>query len=242
MAYHLRGFIVADEWKDFYDWCGYSATCPKDIRAWLDSDDDDRTVTINSYGGDLFAAAEIFHDIANKVDTEIVGLAASAAGIVAMAGKTVKMSSLGEIMIHNVSTRAGGDYRDMEQAAEELRKANETVRAAYKAKTDISDDEIQAMMDAETWLTAKEAKRYGFVDEILHEAKHDKGNLKNAWQPAMAFFNSLTVPQETKPNFSNPFQPTSPKAPAAKNDTEGAFVLANARLQIEKLRFGGKIE
>lgn len=229
MAYHLRGFIVADMDKEFYDYFGYQTTAPKDIKAWLDAKDADNKVTINSYGGDVFAAAEIFNDLAGNVDIEIVGLAASAAGLVAMAGKTVKMNSLAEIMIHNVSTYGGGDYRDFERTAEELRKANESIRNAYKYRTglQLTDDELQSMMDNETWLTARDAKEMGFVDEIMNTgSQNNYGGFKNCFAAANMFFNAASV--------------RLPATMTRETPDNGVFIMQRQALELEKFRYGGK--
>jgi len=247
MAYHLRGYIVADEDKDFYEWFGYPATCPNDIKAWLESEECDNLITINSYGGDVFAAVEIFGDIAGKVDVNIVGLAASAAGMIAMAGKTVRMSAMGEIMIHNAHCYAAGDYRDMRHTMIRLEKANESVRVAYKYRTELSDNDIQKMMDEETWLTAREARELGIVDEILHEKNSTAASFKNSFGPAMALYNSIKLPdtftgrqrQNIEP-FRNATSKHEPEEEKPQESAEEVFLLQKNALEIEKIRFGGE--
>jgi len=251
MAYHLRGFIVADDNKEFYEWCGWPATSPKDIKSWLESEECDSLITINSYGGDVFAAAEIFHDIAGKIDVDIVGLAASAAGFIAMAGKTLRMSAMGEIMIHNPWSYASGDYRDMKSAMQRLEAANESARNAYKYRTNLSDEDIQQMMDNETWLSAREAKELGFIDEILNESKEKTVNLRNTFGSVAGLYNSLNceiiqmknqkpAAEALKPPVFDSSYSLAEKAEKINDIApKGAFLMQKRVLEIEKLRFGG---
>ena len=103
---------------------------------------------------------------AGGVHIRIVGLAASAASIIAMAGES-EMTPTGMMMIHNVQTEADGDYRQMEHTAGILRDANHAIISAYIAKTGRPEAEIAAMMDAETWITAERAVELGLVDRVM---------------------------------------------------------------------------
>ena len=130
----IKGQVVpsGNEW--IYEWYGIQATSPKQvIRALKNANGEPVTIKINSGGGDVFAGCEIYNELKNysgEVSIEIHGLCASIASVIAMAGKC-KMSPLAEIMIHNVSTKTSGDYRDMEHTAEVLKKANKTIANAY---------------------------------------------------------------------------------------------------------------
>jgi ATP-dependent protease ClpP protease subunit len=88
-----------------------------------------------------------------------------------MAGRS-EISPVGILMIHNVSGGASGDYHEMEKTAEILKQYNAALCAAYCAKTGKKLDDMLALMDRETWLTAEHAVRMGFVDKIMEtEAK-----------------------------------------------------------------------
>lgn len=165
----IKGPIITNGEKWLYDWFGMDATCPNDID--LPGDGSDITVMINSGGGYVHVGNEIYtmlKQYAGHVTIDIIE-ACSAASVIAMAGNTVRCTPTGQIMIHNVSSYTEGDYRDMEHAAEVLQKANESICAAYELKTGKSREELLAMMDRETWMTAEEAKEMGFVDEILFQ-------------------------------------------------------------------------
>ena len=84
-----------------------------------------------------------------------------------MAGDTTLISPVGMLMIHNPSTMAAGEKKDMEQAITVLEEVKESILNAYVAKTGLSRNRLAKMMDAETWLNANEAMRLGFVDGIL---------------------------------------------------------------------------
>ena len=119
-----------------------------------------------------------------KVTVKIHGIAASAASVVAMAGDTTLISPVGMLMIHNPSTMAAGEKKDMEQAIAVLEEVKESILNAYVEKTGLSRNRLAKMMDAETWLNANEAMRLGFVDGILFaEDDPDKKPEENPDEP-----------------------------------------------------------
>ena len=173
MKINIKGPIVSNSDAWIYEWFGIEATSPNMVSKALEkANGEDIEVEINSGGGSVFAGSEIYTAIKSykgNVVVKIVGLAASAASVIAMAGKRVIMSPTAQIMIHNVSSRASGDYRDMEHTAEVLRNANDTIANAYRIKTGKTQEELLALMDKETWMTAEKAKELGFIDEIMFE-------------------------------------------------------------------------
>ncbi|MCI7638226.1 MAG: Clp protease ClpP [Clostridiales bacterium] len=166
----IRGVIVPDDDQWIYDWFEMAATSPKIIRDTISAaNGDDLTVTINSGGGDVTSGQEIYtllREYPGNVLIQIQSMAASAAAVISQARES-EISPVAQLMIHNVSTRAEGDYRDMEHAAEVLRSSNEALANAFTAKTGKPREEILAMMDRETWLTADRAVEYGFADRIM---------------------------------------------------------------------------
>lgn len=170
MKISIRGPIVSSNQHRFYQWYGMEATSPKSVADALAKGNGERAeVEINSGGGEIFAASEIYTELRNYaggVHIRIVGLAASAASIIAMAGES-EMTPTGMMMIHNVQSSADGDYRQMEHTAGVLRDANHAIISAYVAKTGRPEAEIAAMMDAETWVTADRAVELGLVDRVM---------------------------------------------------------------------------
>ena len=170
MKISIRGPIVSSNQHRLYQFYGIEATSPRSVADALAKGNGERAeVEINSGGGEIFAASEIYtalRSYAGGVHIRIVGLAASAASIIAMAGES-EMTPTGMMMIHNVQSSADGDYRQMEHTAGVLRDANHAIISAYVAKTGRPEAEIAAMMDAETWITAERAVELGLVDRVM---------------------------------------------------------------------------
>lgn len=129
------------------------------------------TVWINSPGGDVYAAAQIYNmlmEYKGDVTVKVDALAASAASVIAMAGTTVLMSPPSLMMIHNPITVAIGDSKEMQKAGEMLNEVKESIMNAYEIKTGMDRKKISHLMDAESWFNAKKAVELGFADGILH--------------------------------------------------------------------------
>ncbi len=160
---YLNG-VISDE-----TWWGDEVT-PKLFRDELFAGSGNVTVWINSPGGDVFAAAQIYNmlmDYTGKITVKIDGLAASAASVIAMAGGDVYMSPVSMLMIHNPSTVAIGDSEEMLRAKALLDEVKESIINAYELKSGLSRAKISHLMDAETWMNANKAIELGFADKIL---------------------------------------------------------------------------
>ena len=170
---NVKGPIIGSGEQWIYDYFGMEATSPKMINDEIsNANGDELEVIINSGGGDVFAGSEIYTTLksyAGNVTVKIVGIAASAASVIAMAGNKVIMSPTAQLMIHNVSSRASGDYRDMSHSADVLKNANETIANAYRIKSGMSQEKFLDLMDKETWMTAQQAVENGLVDEVMFE-------------------------------------------------------------------------
>lgn len=147
---------------------------PQSFRDELYAEESDITLWLNSPGGNVFAAAEIYtmiRDYPHKVTVKIASIAASAASVIAMAGNTVEMSPTALLMVHDPSTIAMGNARDMEKAIATLNEVKESIINAYMAKTGLSHNRISKLMSDETWLNARKAVELGFADKILFDEK-----------------------------------------------------------------------
>lgn len=170
MKLEVKGAIVPNDDKWIYELFEMDATSPKDITDQLKDAAGDIEVLINSGGGDVYSGSEIYtalRDTPNNVNVKIVGIAASAASVIAMAGDKVEISPTAQIMIHNAATVAFGDNRSMEHTSNMLEGFNKSIANAYMDKTGLSQDEILSMMDDETWLTADMAVEKGFADSKM---------------------------------------------------------------------------
>ncbi|HDK5701509.1 Clp protease ClpP [Staphylococcus coagulans] len=172
MKINVKGAIVPNNDKWIYDLLEMDATSPKDIIDALPSTDEDIEVIINSGGGDVFSGSEIYTALKSypgNVNVKVVGVAASAASVIAMAGGYVEMSPTAQMMIHNASAIAQGDYNVMDTASRMLSSTNRGVANAYIEKTGKSESEILALMNEETWMNAQEAVKNGFADAKMFE-------------------------------------------------------------------------
>ena len=213
----------------------------KAFREELNADAGDITVWINSPGGNVFAAAEIYtmlRDYPGSVTVKIDAIAASAASVIAMAGNKVLMSPVAMLMIHDPSTIAMGNTKDMEKAIATLNEVKESIINAYAAKSGLSHNRISKLMENETWMNAKKAVELGFADEVLFEAvepdepeeeekpdekekpEDDKGShleasLYSSRQMGLTILNRLGV-TELKPPVDTPAPaPKAPETPPA---------------------------
>ena len=166
-------------------WYGDEVT-PKLFKDELLSGEGDITVWINSPGGDVFAAAQIYNmlmDYKGNVTVKIDGLAASAASVIAMAGTKVLMSPVAMMMIHNPATIAIGDTAEMKKAIEMLDEVKESIMNAYEIKTGLNRTKISHLMDAESWFNAKKAVELGFADEILFDKEKEENPEEKQLKP-----------------------------------------------------------
>ena len=169
----INGDIIPSDYQEIYDWFDLEGTSPSKVQKAINAleDGEKLTVQINSPGGVVSSGQEIYTMLRalSNVEIQITGMACSAASIIAMAGPCY-MSEPAMIMIHNVSSWAAGDYREMEKTADTLKRINKALASAYEVKTGKSEDEILKMMDEETWLTAKDAIENGFSDGYIEQS------------------------------------------------------------------------
>ena len=239
----IKGEVVDSGSEWIYQWFGIQAVSPKIIQNKLDkANGDDVTVRINSGGGSVFAGCEIFNALksySGQVTIEILGLCASIAGVIAMAGDVVKMSPLAQFMMHNVSCKAQGDYRDMEHTAEVLKKANSTISNAYKMKTGMKDEEVKTLMNAESWFTAQECLDKKLVDEIMYmDNKVDATMLNMLKNSAISMCNSISLSNDLIQKFKN-LNPGMAISQQIINDNQADFFIkkkAKAELELLNLR------
>ncbi|HEM4769266.1 TPA: Clp protease ClpP, partial [Streptococcus suis] len=163
---------IADE-----TWFGDEIT-PQVFKNDLHAGSGNITLWINSPGGDVFAAAQIYNmlmDYKGDVHVVIDGLAASAASVIAMAGATVSMSPVAMMMIHNPWTVAQGEAKDMQKVIEMLGEIKESIINAYELRTGLSRTKLSHLMDSESWFNAKKAVELGFADKILFDKQEEHG-------------------------------------------------------------------
>ena len=206
-------------------WFGDEVT-PREFRDELESDNGPVRVLLDSPGGDVFAAAQIYNMLKSckdDVTVRIDSLAASAASVIAMAGKTVEISPTGYLMIHNPSMMAWGDSAEMQRAKNMLDEVKEGIINAYEVRTGLPRQQLSDMMDAETWLSAKKAVELGFADKIMFEDESESENSVSLSFSRSAVMNSLLLRCRSTPERDTRIiLPTMAKAEAQppKQETE----------------------
>lgn len=171
---NVKGAVVSNDDADIYDWLGYDCVSPNQVEDALNNADDDIEVDINSGGGSVFAASEIYTMLkaySGKVVVNIQGLAASAASVIAMAGDEINMSPTSQMMIHKASTISMGNSDDFAHDSKMLDVTDQSIVNAYEAKTGMDRSDILQLMANETWMTAQDAVDKGFADNISTGSK-----------------------------------------------------------------------
>lgn len=169
--------------QDF--WTGGGFTAKRMAAALRSIGDKDVIVDINSPGGDMFEGIAIYNQLRahkGRVTVRVLGMAASAASIIAMAGDDIEIGAASFLMIHNCWVIADGNRNDLAAAAEYLRPFDEAMAGVYAAKSGQDLDEIAAWMDAEKWIGGSEAVELGFATDLLAADKvtEDEGATKQA--------------------------------------------------------------
>ena len=147
------GYIAENSWFD-------DDITPKQFKAELYSSDGHVTIMLNSPGGDVFAASQIYtmlKEYPGQITVKIEGIAASAASVIAMAADEVYMSPVSMMMIHNPATIVFGEVSDLQSGIAMLSEVKESIINAYEEKTGLSRAKISHMMDAESWFKCMES-------------------------------------------------------------------------------------
>lgn len=155
-------------------------------------------VRINSVGGSVQDAHGIYSQLAkHKADirVHIDGFALSAASYIAMAGDTISIAENGLMMIHNPAGLAFGEAKDMRKTADVLDKMRDSIVAIYAKRTGKETEELNKLMDDETWMTADEAVDMGFADQVA-----DAATITNA----VDITNIYKVPERFRPYLNSP--------------------------------------
>lgn len=170
---NIKGPIIPNAYKWYYDWMEMDSTAPKDIQKVIDmyQDGDEIEVMVNSPGGVISSGSEIYSLLRSKRDAVkiyVTGEACSAASIISMAGYC-EMAPTALMMVHCVSTSTSGNHADMRKTADVLETADRALCQAYMEKAGMSEEEALEMMEQETWLTAEQARERGLIDGVMFE-------------------------------------------------------------------------
>lgn len=175
----ISGTIAEESWFD-------DDVTPRIFASELNAGSGPVTIWLNSPGGDVVAAAQIYNmliDYPGTVTVNIDGIAASAGSVIAMAATKVVMSPVSMLMIHNPATMAVGDKDELARAMNILDSVKESILNAYQEKTNLSRAKLSKLMDAETWMDARAAIDMGFADELLTGERNPAFNAKPDEEP-----------------------------------------------------------
>lgn len=160
-------------------------------------EDEDITLEVNSYGGDVFLGIDIMNTLrAHKgtVTVIVTGIAASACSIMAMGADVVKMYSNTQFMVHHAWTYAAGNAKQLRKVADDLESIGESVLASYTHRVD--EETVKQLLDEEKFMSAKVAKEYGFIDEII-DGQVEEVESEMFSNKAQEFNNALTSSAST---------------------------------------------
>jgi len=170
------------------DWWGEGVTAKRIAAALRKIGSRDVTVVINSPGGDYFEGLAIYNLLREhpaQVEVKVLGIAASAASVIAMAGDEVKVARAGFLMIHNTWVIAAGDRHAFREVADWLEPFDKTAIDIYAARTGIDAAELGKMLDRETWIGGAAAVDQGFADSLLDSDEVAAGAKASAGRDAV---------------------------------------------------------
>lgn len=167
-------------------WTGDGVTA-KRIAAALRaiSSDQDVVVNINSPGGDYFEGLAIYNILRaheGNVTVRILGVAASAASVIAMAGDTIQIGRAAFLMIHNAWIVAIGNRNDLREAADWIEPFDKVAADIYAARSGMTAEEAAELMDAESWIGGTDAVDMGLADGFLpaDQIREDESGAKQS--------------------------------------------------------------
>ena len=215
----LELYLYGEICGDWYDWLNgqivESTTSANYIRKAVNEagEVDEIKVYINSCGGSVDEGNAIYNILKRasaKITVYVDAFAYSVASVIAMAGDKVVMPSNTTMMIHNAMMRAYGNSKELRQAADDLDKINEASCNTYliKAKDKLTREQLNTLLDAETFFTAEEALTYGLCDEIVDPVDTSGGeevvkqaleNKNPVAKKAIEHIRRAQQPQEPKP-------------------------------------------
>lgn len=256
---NLRAAQQTDNTVSIFDpigsdpWSGEGVTA-KRIAAALRSigPEKDVVVNVNSPGGDLFEGIAIYNllrDHKGEVTVKVLGLAASAASLIAMAGDRILVAKSGFFMIHNAWVMAIGNRNDLRDIADELEPFDAAMAEIYAARTGIDQVDVAKMMDVETWISGTASVDQGFADEFLPADEVKKSAQAKSERAAREKIDLIMakagVPRTERRALFQEFKAGMPSA--AGNDgtpraTEGMPCAAEAVKEVRQLLSGFTLE
>lgn len=228
----VRAAADADNTISMYDpigesWDGSGVTAKRVASALRSIGSKDIAVNLNSPGGDFFEGVAIYNLLRThqgKVTVNVLGLAASAASVIAMAGDEVLMGDGAFLMIHNAWAVAVGNRHDMRGAADMLEPFDQAMAEVYAARSGIDVASVSAMMDKESWITASQAVADGFATGLLDSQTIKKDASAGTSKRALAMVETAMAKagysrSSRRDAFAELFSQGTPRATPSRNAT-----------------------
>lgn len=192
----------------------------------------DVTVNINSPGGDMFEGLAIYNllrEYDGKVTVKVLGLAASAASIIAMAGDDVQIGRGAFLMIHNCWVYAMGNRHDLAQIAADMAPFDNAMSDIYQARSGLDADTIGKMMDGETYIGGSDAVAKGFADSLLSadEIADDDDSPAAALRKLDALLAKTDTPRSERRKLLKALSGSKPGAASDQKGTPSAATIEN---------------
>lgn len=231
--------VIGDAWDD-----GMTASRMAGLLRYIG--DKPVTVVINSPGGDVFEGIAIYNllkEHSKPVTVKIVGIAASAASIIALAGDKVEIAKSAFFMIHNAWTIALGNRHDMREVADFLEPFDSAMAEVYADFSGLGIEEIIDMMDSETYITGTEAIEKGFATDLLPSDKESRSNEDIKSLSAVASLNKIMADAGVSPeargrirkDFAKGDNPEAEKLGASLGETESIMARITKKAALDKL-------
>ena len=213
-----------------YDFWGDGVTAKRIGGALRSIGDGDVIVNINSPGGDVFEGLAIYNllrEHKGRVTVNVMGLAASAASVIAMAGDEIRIGRAAFLMVHNAWVMAMGNRNDLREVADWLEPFDGTIADIYASRTGLPLEEIKAQLDAETWIGGREAVDTGWADALLESDQIEEGgaSARNDYRVAARKMDvamaKAGLPRSERRALMNSFKGSTPSA-ASQSGTPSA--------------------
>jgi len=227
-----------------FDEVGLWGVTVADFKKELDAVKDSPAITLylNSVGGSVFDGMALYNlllPLKDRLTVRVLGLAASIASIIALAGKRLIMADGAYLMIHNPVAGTIGSAEELRKTAELLDKIRDQMADLYSAKSRKSRREVRRLMDEETWFTAEEAVEAGFADEVDRGAAAlaARGDLSRFQHAPRAVIERITMrkfPPATARDFERHLRDTGYSRTEAMRIVAGGFSAARVGSSSER--------
>ncbi|ELY4215894.1 Clp protease ClpP [Cronobacter turicensis] len=212
------------------DYWGEGVTASRIAGALRSLNGADVTVNINSPGGDMFEGLAIYNllrEYDGKVTVKVLGLAASAASIIAMAGDEVQIGRGAFLMIHNCWVYAMGNRHDLAQIATDMAPFDKAMSDIYQARSGLDAATVDKMMDGETYIGGSEAVEKGFADSLLSadEIADDDESPAAALRKLDALLAKANTPRSERRKLLKALSGSTPGAAATSDGTPSAATI-----------------